>query len=312
MTATFKGKASQVRGESGLFEVFIWVRPLIREGNLMHSGSRFLRPVYTANARKHLSKQLMVLVCGLAICLSSSHADPIEASKNPSSQTSVAEVLADTESDPDLFKWVFEAKAHMAKTHLDRRMNTFLKSPELRRFRAAAKVLMREINLDSRVYQLGYSALALDPVPGECEGQCVRELDLFRNVARKIGFSKSAIKNTFLFVGAPADVNAFAMSGLPQEYLDFVFLSGLLDSMSKAEVIAITGHELGHVKHEHNLDNMMVDALLSFAGHPQTKDPESKNMQNLLEILRETIEQKDVNTILKGLFDLNYDKTTGE
>jgi Zn-dependent protease with chaperone function len=64
-----------------------------------------------------------------------------------------------------------------------------------------------------------------------------------------------------LFIENSPNINAYAMG---MENYSIVVASGLLDAMEEEEVLAILGHELGHVKCEHMLYNSMAHMLRSY------------------------------------------------
>jgi Zn-dependent protease with chaperone function len=61
-----------------------------------------------------------------------------------------------------------------------------------------------------------------------------------------------------LFVSTTSEINAYAMG---VENYAIVLCSGLLDILEEDEALAIMGHELGHVKCEHQLYNTMANWL---------------------------------------------------
>lgn len=64
-----------------------------------------------------------------------------------------------------------------------------------------------------------------------------------------------------LYVQTTHDINAFAMG---VENYTIVLCSGLIDIMTEDELLAIIGHELGHVKCEHQLYKTMAYILSNF------------------------------------------------
>ena len=64
-----------------------------------------------------------------------------------------------------------------------------------------------------------------------------------------------------LFIENKPVINAYAMG---MENYSIVLASGLVDAMEDEEVLAILGHELGHVKCDHMLYNSMAHQLSAF------------------------------------------------
>lgn len=64
-----------------------------------------------------------------------------------------------------------------------------------------------------------------------------------------------------LYVSTSMQINAFAMG---MENYSIVLCSALIDTMTEDELLAIIGHELGHVKCDHVLYNSAANALRTF------------------------------------------------
>lgn len=88
-------------------------------------------------------------------------------------------------------------------------------------------------------------------------------LQLVKDTARQMGFRPEAIRNLRVFIADTPEKNAFTYSANPLTHLDMVIFTGLIKSMTRGELQAVVAHELAHVKFEHILEALVVEAVFN-------------------------------------------------
>lgn len=90
-----------------------------------------------------------------------------------------------------------------------------------------------------------------------------RLLDIVKDVARDLGFSREAIAKISVYMNQDGgNLNAFTVSG-SQDNIIVVLNTALINSMDELELRAVLGHEMGHIRASHPVNGYLLDIMFT-------------------------------------------------
>jgi Zn-dependent protease with chaperone function len=183
--------------------------------------------------------------------------------KSPDSTAARLQAVLDQGSSNEIVaEWMERKLNSLIRADLDRKVVELLATdPVAKKVMVQVRGAIGDLVEAYRSNMMANAALAQ---PGR-SGQFQKELKIVQSAAEKLGFKKSARDAAHVFVMGSPTVNAFTYSPLLSE-VDVVFYDGLLERMSEGEVLAIAGHELGHIKSGHVLTGVAVQAIFLATG----------------------------------------------
>ena len=162
--------------------------------------------------------------------------------------------------------WMNDTWIAAIKHKVDAQVDEILKASVLQPLIVKAEMQLRQQTEALRIKFLSSTALA------EKNGNHSEVYDISQRVAESVYFPKAVRENAVTFV-ALGDINAFTYSGLPQEFADFVVLTGLKDLFTDVHgnlqvdaLASVMGHELTHVKGHHVRNQTIVAAIFYATG----------------------------------------------
>ncbi len=189
---------------------------------------------------------------GIALTIQTSWA------QGPEFDKGYAEVIKEAQNSR-LVAEVLNMRFQRMKHWLDRDLDTLYKSdPVGQSLRAAVTQLLMDETLATRIQHKSHMAQAR-----RNPDQYRHLLEVTEEIARKLGFSEATIRNMFLGV-ANGPVNAYTYSGLPDHFIDLVLFKDLISVLSEDELRGVIGHELGHIKSQHIL-NQTISIVIFLA-----------------------------------------------
>lgn len=174
--------------------------------------------------------------------------------------------------------WLSDRLNQLIKHGIDREVDRRLhQHPLVQAFSHEVKDWLSAQTAAQRAFFLSQTGLAM-PSDGKDPGQYPDIFERSEQIAKILNFSELARKKMRIFV-TTGPVNAFTYSGLPHEFIDVVLFSGLIDLMKLAAndqketpekaldlVGAVIGHEMGHIKARHVLNNILVISIFLATG----------------------------------------------
>jgi hypothetical protein len=205
-----------------------------------------------------ISMSILSLVAALpTFCPTDGHAGDANLRKK------LQKIYDRTSDDPALGPWISDRWVDMIRHGLDLELDKILKAdPKAQELMAEVNRQLRDEVENTRIQLLANVALAQ---AGE-DGQYQKLLAMTQDVAEELGFSDRVRKDMHVFVINDNAINAFTYAGLPNEHIDVVVYTGLLDIMSEGELRAVIAHELGHIKARHVANSALLSAIFMATG----------------------------------------------
>jgi Zn-dependent protease with chaperone function len=190
-------------------------------------------------------------------------------------------------SNPFIVNWWMNQRTYLLRDRLDREVYAILQSDSasLKILDDARNQMVDDVEQE-RIKNLSGAAFAQKGETGQYEDL----LDMTRKVATAEGFPKVAIDNTNLFVALSNEINAYTYSSLRDQALDLVLFTPIIDAMTKSQLEAVVGHELGHIMSEHVLISTTLNAIFEKTGRNLIPPEEKLTFDALLRSnLREAV-----------------------